>query len=58
MTFVERPISGVCLVLAALMLIGPMLPSLRKKREVVALEPLHHSSVIMDWARGCFPSHD
>jgi hypothetical protein len=38
MTFVQRPISAVCLVAAAILLIGPLLPSLRKKRELVALD--------------------
>ncbi|MBR1194194.1 tripartite tricarboxylate transporter permease [Bradyrhizobium sp. AUGA SZCCT0240] len=36
--FVQRPISAVCLVLALALLIGPLLPSLRKKREFVALD--------------------
>jgi putative tricarboxylic transport membrane protein len=38
MTFVERPISAACLAFAAILLIGPLLPSLRKKRELVALD--------------------
>lgn len=38
MTFVQRPISAVCLVFAAVLLIGPLLPALRKKRELVALD--------------------
>jgi putative tricarboxylic transport membrane protein len=38
MTFVERPISAACLVLALILLIGPLLPSLRKKRELIALD--------------------
>ena len=38
MTFVQRPISAACLVLAVILLIGPLLPSLRKKRELVALD--------------------
>ncbi len=38
MTFVQRPISAACLLLAAILLIGPLLPSLRKKRELVALD--------------------
>lgn len=39
MTFVQRPISAVCLVAAAILLIGPLLRlSLRKKRELVALD--------------------
>jgi putative tricarboxylic transport membrane protein len=37
-TFLQRPISGVCLVLAALMLLSPLLPTIRRKREVVALD--------------------
>jgi putative tricarboxylic transport membrane protein len=37
-TFVTRPISAVCLVFAALLLLGPLLPTLRKQREKVALE--------------------
>ncbi|MDX2159666.1 MAG: tripartite tricarboxylate transporter permease [Hyphomicrobiaceae bacterium] len=37
-TFVERPISGVCLGLAVLMLIVPLLPSLARKREVIAID--------------------
>jgi putative tricarboxylic transport membrane protein len=38
MTFVERPISAACLALAAVLLIGPLLPALRKKREMIALD--------------------
>lgn len=38
MTFVERPISAICLAFALLLLVGPLLPSLRKKRELVALD--------------------
>lgn len=38
MTFLQRPISAVCLAFAAVLLIGPLLPSLRKKRELVALD--------------------
>jgi putative tricarboxylic transport membrane protein len=38
MTFVERPISAVCLAIALVLLIGPLLPSFRKKRELVALD--------------------
>jgi putative tricarboxylic transport membrane protein len=38
MTFVQRPISATCLVLAALLLLSPLLPALRKKRELVALD--------------------
>jgi putative tricarboxylic transport membrane protein len=37
-TFIQRPISGTCLVIALLLLISPLLPALRKKREVVALD--------------------
>ena len=37
-TFVTRPISAVCLALALVLLIGPLLPALRKKRELVALD--------------------
>ena len=37
-TFVTRPISGVCLILALAILLSPLLPSLRRKRELVALE--------------------
>ncbi len=36
--FIERPISVACLALAAAMLITPLLPALRAKREVVALD--------------------
>jgi putative tricarboxylic transport membrane protein len=36
--FLDRPISLVCLLLAAAMLIIPLLPSLRAKREAVALD--------------------
>ena len=37
-TFLERPISAVCLVLAALILLTPLLPILSRKREVIALD--------------------
>jgi putative tricarboxylic transport membrane protein len=37
-TFIERPISGTCLALAVLMLIIPLLPSLARKREAIALD--------------------
>ena len=37
-TFVQRPISAVCLAFALVLLIAPLLPSLRKKRELVALD--------------------
>ncbi|HEX4893579.1 MAG TPA: tripartite tricarboxylate transporter permease, partial [Hyphomicrobiaceae bacterium] len=36
--FLERPISLVCLIFAALILIVPLLPSLSKKREAIALD--------------------
>jgi putative tricarboxylic transport membrane protein len=38
MTFVERPISAACLFLALVLLVGPLLPSFRRKRELVALD--------------------
>jgi putative tricarboxylic transport membrane protein len=38
LTFVQRPISAVCLGIAVVLLLGPLLPSLRKKREMVALD--------------------
>jgi putative tricarboxylic transport membrane protein len=37
-TFVQRPISAACLALALVLLVAPLLPSLRKKRELVALD--------------------
>jgi putative tricarboxylic transport membrane protein len=37
-TFVERPISGTCLAIALVMLIIPLMPALRKKREAIALD--------------------
>ena len=37
-TFVERPISGACLLVAVLMLALPLLPSLARKRRVVAID--------------------
>jgi putative tricarboxylic transport membrane protein len=37
-TFVERPISGTCLLLAAVMLIIPLLPALARRREAIALD--------------------
>ncbi len=37
-TFVERPISAVCLALAAAALIVPMIPALRARREKIALD--------------------
>ena len=36
--FVVRPISLACLAMAAALLIAPLLPALRKKREKVALD--------------------
>ena len=36
--FVTRPISAMCLALALVLLIGPLLPALRKKRDLVALD--------------------
>jgi putative tricarboxylic transport membrane protein len=38
LTFVQRPISAACLALAVVLLVGPLLPALRKKRELVALD--------------------
>ncbi len=38
MTFFTKPISAVCLIIAAVLLLMPLIPTLRKKREVVALE--------------------
>jgi putative tricarboxylic transport membrane protein len=37
-TFVQRPISAVCLAIAVVLLVSPLLPALRKKRELVALD--------------------
>ena len=37
-TFVERPISAVCLGFAAALLIAPLVPALRRRRERVAAE--------------------
>jgi putative tricarboxylic transport membrane protein len=37
-TFVMRPISAICLVFAAVLLIAPLLPALRRKRATVALD--------------------
>jgi putative tricarboxylic transport membrane protein len=37
-TFLSRPISAVCLALAAMLLIVPLLPTLRRKREAIALD--------------------
>jgi putative tricarboxylic transport membrane protein len=37
-TFITKPISAVCLAIAAIMLLMPLIPTLRKKREQVALE--------------------
>ena len=36
--FVERPISAACLLFAAALLVFPLLPGLRKKRDAVALD--------------------
>jgi putative tricarboxylic transport membrane protein len=38
MTFIERPISGICLIFAVLMLVVPLLPSLARRREAIALD--------------------
>jgi len=37
-TFVLRPISGVCLLLALVILLSPLLPSMRRKRALLALD--------------------
>jgi len=37
-TFLTRPISAACLLFAAVLLVFPLLPSLRRKREAVALD--------------------
>jgi putative tricarboxylic transport membrane protein len=37
-TFVERPISAACLALAAALLVAPLIPALRRRRERVAVE--------------------
>ena len=37
-TFLTRPISAACLIFAAVLLVFPLLPALRKKREAVALD--------------------
>lgn len=37
-TFVLRPISGVCLLLALVILLSPVLPSMRRKRALLALD--------------------
>ncbi|MGE0724917.1 MAG: tripartite tricarboxylate transporter permease [Alphaproteobacteria bacterium] len=37
-TFIERPISAVCLVLAAILLLSPLIPRLAARRRTVALE--------------------
>ena len=37
-TFLTRPISAACLIFAAVLLVFPLLPSLRRKREAVALD--------------------
>jgi putative tricarboxylic transport membrane protein len=36
--FLERPISAVCLALAVVALLAPLLPALAKRREKIALE--------------------
>jgi len=38
LTFVQRPISAACLALAAALLIAPLVPALRRRRERVAVE--------------------
>jgi putative tricarboxylic transport membrane protein len=37
-TFVQRPISAACLAIAALLLVTPFVPAMRRRRERVALE--------------------
>ena len=37
-TFLTRPISAACLLFAAVLLLAPLLPALRRKREAVALD--------------------
>ena len=37
-TFLTRPISAACLLFAAALLVFPLLPGLRKKRDAVALD--------------------
>jgi putative tricarboxylic transport membrane protein len=37
-TFLTRPISATCLLLAAALLVAPLLPGLRRKRDAVALD--------------------
>jgi putative tricarboxylic transport membrane protein len=37
-TFLQRPISAACLIIAVAVLLSPLLPTIRKKREVVALD--------------------
>jgi len=37
-TFVTRPLSAACLAIALFLLLSPLLPALRKRREVVAME--------------------
>src|SRR3990172_3320852 len=37
-TFVTRPLSALCLAIALFLLLSPLLPALRKRREVVAME--------------------
>jgi putative tricarboxylic transport membrane protein len=36
--FLTRPISAACLILAVLLLLSAVLPALRRKRDLVALE--------------------
>ncbi len=38
LTFIERPISAACLAVAAALLVAPLIPALRRKRERVAVE--------------------
>ncbi len=38
MTFVQRPISAACLALAVALLVAPLIPALRRRRERVAVE--------------------
>jgi putative tricarboxylic transport membrane protein len=37
-TFVQRPISAACLALAVMLLVAPLIPALRRRRERVAIE--------------------
>jgi putative tricarboxylic transport membrane protein len=36
--FFSRPISLVCLIMAIMILVAPLLPALRQKRETIALD--------------------